>query len=637
MARDSPSSEEGRPSPDGQPGLLRQGAAIGLPVLALVALVAVTYRSALDNGFQFDDRPNITLNAAVHAQRPTPEALWRAASESPLARRPLAYVTFALDWWRGRGEPQVFQQTNLALHALNAVLVFALLVEILGAARGRRDPAVAAAALGGSALWAVHPIQVQAVTYIVQRMATLAAGFTLLSVLLYLRGRRSASRPRAAAWLTASAAAMLAGGVSKENAWITPVLLLVCELAVVRHDRRRIVSPLEGRVLVTVGLAAGALLVATLAGVGPLERVLAPTYEGRPFTMEERLLTQPRVVLFHLSQIFWPLPSRFSLEHDLAISRSPLAPPFTLPAIGLVVVAAAVGLWGLTRRRTRLPALFLLWVPVTLALESSLVGLEMIFEHRMYLPSVGLAGLAGSGFLALGRRGRRTALAAAGVATVLVALLATATARCLPVWRTPVTLAERSVRHAPHSVRAWGSLGQAYLEAGRPEEAENALREALRLEPENRHALEYLGVIRFDAGRLAEAEDLLRRALAQGSASPSLYNHLGEVELARGRVARAERLFRLAIGEREWVGVYHWNRALALEGLGRCDEALGEWRRYLELDDDPVSRRQVESHLESRYRSPGGPCHPLGPGAAASSVLAPAGAPNQASPAWRRK
>jgi len=612
MARDSPSSDEGRPPPEGRPGRLLQGVAVWLPVLALIPLVTVTYWPALDNGFQFDDRPNIVLNPAVHAQRPTPEALWRAALESPLARRPLAYVTFALDWWRGAGEPRAFQQTNLALHALNAVLVFALLVEILSAARGHRDRAVVAAALGGSALWAVHPIQVQAVTYVVQRMATMAAGFTLLSVLLYLKGRKSASHPTAVVWLAASVAAMLVGAVSKEIAWVTPVLMLLCELAVVRHGRRRIASPMERWVFVTLAIAAGALLVAAVAGVDPLERVLAPAYEGRHFTMEERLLTQPRVVLFHLSQILWPLPSRFSLEHDFAISRSLLNPRLTLPAIGLVVVAAAAGLWGLTRRRTRLPAFFLLWLPVTLAVESSVVGLEMIFEHRMYLPSVGLAGLAGLGLASLARRGRRTGLAAAGLTALLVALLATVTARCLPVWRTPVTLAERSVRHAPRSARAWGSLGQAYLEAGRPAEAEGALREALRLEPENRHALEYLGVIRFDAGRLVEAEDLLRRSLAQGSTSPSLYNHLGEVELARGRFAQAERLFRLAAQKREWVGVYHWNRALALEGLGRCDEALGEWRRYLELDDDPVSRKQVESHLEARYRTPGGPCHPSG-------------------------
>lgn len=612
MARDSPSSDEGRPPPEGRPGRLLQGVAVWLPVLALIPLVTVTYWPALDNGFQFDDRPNIVLNPAVHAQRPTPEALGRAALESPLARRPLAYVTFALDWWRGGGEPRAFQQTNLALHALNAVLVFALLVEILSAARGRRDRTAVAAAAGASALWAVHPIQVQAVTYIVQRMAMLAAGFTLLSVLLYLKGRRSAGRTTAIVLIAASVLAMLAGAVSKEIAWVTPMLLLLCELALVRRDRRRIVSTAERWVLVTLALAAGILLLATLAGVGPLERFLAPAYEGRPFTMTERLLTQPRVVLFHISQIFWPLPSRFSLEHDLAVSRTLLDPPSTLPAISLVVLAAAAGFWGLTRRRTRLPAFFLLWLPVTLALESSVVGLEMIFEHRMYLPSVGLAGLAGLGLAALGRRGRRTGLAAAGLTALLVALLATATTRCLPAWRTPATLAERSVRHAPRSPRAWGSLGQAYLEAGRSAEAEGALLKALSLEPENRHALEYLGVIRFDAGRLAEAEDLLRRALAQGSSSPSLYNHLGEVELARGRFAPAERWFRLAAQKREWVGAYHWNRALALEGLGRCDEALGEWRRYLELDDDPAGREQVEGHLQTRYRTPGGPCDPSG-------------------------
>lgn len=610
MTRDSPRSDEGKPSAEGRSGRLLRSVVVWLPVWVLISLVAVTYRPTLDNGFQFDDRPNITLNPAVHAQGSTPEALWRAAFESPLARRPLPYVTFALDWWRGGGEPRAFQQTNLALHALNAVLVFALLVEILSAARGCRDRTVAAAALGGSALWAAHPIQVQAVTYIVQRMTMLAAGFTLLSVVLYLRGRRSAGRRTATVLILASVLAMLAGAASKENAWVTPVLLLLGELAVVRQGRPRIVSAVEGRVLLTLALAAGALLLATLAGVGPLERFLAPAYEGRPFTMGERLLTQPRVVLFHLSQIFWPLPSRFSIEHDFVVSVSLLDPPVTLLAIGLVVLAAAAGLWGLTRRRTRLPAFFLLWLPVTLALESSFVGLEMIFEHRMYLPSVGLAGLAGLGLLALGRRGRWTGLTTAGVTALLVALLAIATARCLPAWRTPVTLAERSVRHAPRSARAWAGLGQAFLEAGKPGQAESALRQALTLEPENRHALEYLGVIRFDGGRLAEAGDLLRRALAQGSPSPSLYNHLGELELARGHFAPAERWFGLAARERYWVGVYHWNRALALEGLGRCDEAREEWHRYLELDDDPASRKQVEGHLEARYRTAGGLCHP---------------------------
>jgi Tfp pilus assembly protein PilF len=334
-------------------------------------------------------------------------------------------------------------------------------------------------------------------------------------------------------------------------------------------------------------------------------------YEIRSFDMTERLLTQPRVIFFYLSLVLWPVPGRFSLEHDFVLSTSVLSPVTTFVSLLALAFLLLAALHVFIRPKTRVLGFVLLWPAITLAIESSFIPLEMVFEHRMYMPLVGLAMLPGIGLLAL--HGHRPAYlkTCATLLLVVAAGLAVATVQRTRLWHEPLTLNADAVRKAPNSARAWGNLGMHRYLAGDQAGAIAALERAIELsDGKERKALEHLGIIQLDLGNLDRAETLVDRAYRMQLENPesSVLNHMGEVQLARKRFAAAAGFFDRAILIAPWKSAYYWNLALAYEGLGNCSLALHSWRKYLSLDKDADSRREVEAHIQENYGREGDGC-----------------------------
>lgn len=576
--------------------------AAGLALL-LAVIVTLVYREAPGNQFHFDDYHNIVDYGPVRMAQPSPAALLEAFANPRLTYRNLASLTFAIDWWRGGGEPRPFLQTNVLLHVLAALAVFLFARQVLLRWRTDDPGIVLLAAFGVALLWAVHPINSQAVNLIVQRMTILATLFVLLSLSCYLAGR-SAESPRAIAWFAAAALFAALGAFSKENAWILPLLVLAIEYGVVRHGKALVRNRLD-TFLLSLPFIAAALVVLDLAsGSGPISRSFLSGYEFRSFTMEERLLTQPRVVFFYLSLLLWPLPGRFSLEHDFAVSTALTSPPATILSLLALAIVLLAAVYLFLRPKTRLPGFLLLWPALTLAIESSFVPLEMVFEHRMYLPAVGLAILAGVAWISVHDRRPAYAQAFAALVAVIALGLALSTVERTKLWQEPLALNEDAVTKAPNSSRAWSNLGMHRYLSGDQAGAIAALEKALELSGGRElKALEHLGVIHLDLGDLDRAEDLVTRAYRTQwqKPEPSLLNHMGEVELARKRFSSAAVYFERAIRIAPWKSAYYWNIALAYEGLGRCSLALQNWHRFLDLETDPDSRRQVRQHIQENY------------------------------------
>ena len=516
----------------------RYGSAIFAAIL--VGLVLIAYRAAPDNGFHFDDYANIVEQDLLHVSEPGVGAFVDASLSGKHPQRFVANLTLAVDWWRGGGSPRPFQWTNLFIHLIGALLVFALLKTALGIGRDGRDPVVAAAAFFGAAWWALHPIQVQAVTYVVQRMASLAAVLVIAAVLAYVRGRLDSGRRWR--WMTVAGICGLLAAFTKENAWILPLLFVLAEFGLVRCKGRLIRNPLDWA-LILVPLGIGLYLAAALwTGSGAFAEWVQRPYDGRSFTLEERLLTQPRVIVFHFSQLIWPLPGRFSIEHALPLSRSLVDPASTLPALLLVLGWIGTGLWCLRSPLCRRAGFFMLWVPLTLAVESSVIALEMVFEHRMYLPAVGVAGL-----LAIAARyafARRSLPVRAGAAllcaAILVGLLVSTSIR-VPEWRSDVSLLQRAYQHAPDSARVVGNLGVAYMNAGRLEPAGDLLRQATELDPDWPKAWYNRGLWSVKTGDTSAAETAFRQTLQLSPESVPAWQGLGDVyrDSGRPRDARA--------------------------------------------------------------------------------------------------
>ncbi len=221
-------------------------------------------------------------------------------------------------------------------------------------------------------------------TYIVQRVASLGGMFYLLSMVLYIKGRLSSGKIRYV-YFVSTVLTYLLGVFSKENVALLPLFIALYEFYFFQNLD---LSPKGKRVLfflvgVLVALGAFGLI---LWGKRYLNLIIQG-YEYRTFTMGERVLTQFRVVLYYLTLLIYPHPSRLNLDYDFPISKTIFDPPSTI--LSILVIAGLMGysIWKAKRRPVL--SFFILWYFGNLVIESSIFPLEMVFEHRLYLPSIG--------------------------------------------------------------------------------------------------------------------------------------------------------------------------------------------------------------------------------------------------------
>ena len=369
----------------------------------LVALAVAVYVPGLKGPFLLDDSENITavpsMKLSVLSLPGARDAMFAWGEWYP--DRGLARLSFALNYYSsgGRFSAFAFKLTNVVIHVLNGLLVYWLSVLLLRRYAGGARPASAQAGWGAmqsylpllvAALWLLHPIQLTSVLYVVQRMTSMSAFFVLAGLLLFVVGRirLEAGRAYGLTWMFAG----LAGGVflgffCKQNAVLLPFFAFLVELFFFRHEalpraaRRRLYGFYGVTVVLPAGLAVAGLIVTWDA--------IVQGYVFRDFTLWERLLTQSRVLFFYLGLLLFPHIRAFGLYHDdFVLSTGWLDPWTTLVSVLAWAVLAGLALWGVRRRA--LWSFAVLWYLVGHALESSLLSLELVFEHRNYLPSFGI-------------------------------------------------------------------------------------------------------------------------------------------------------------------------------------------------------------------------------------------------------
>ncbi|KRG87706.1 hypothetical protein ABB34_03740 [Stenotrophomonas daejeonensis] len=433
------------------------------PLLAalLAMLAACLFLPGLGGGFIFDDKPNIIENTVLHlTSLKLDDVLYAAYSFQPgHGSRSLSMLSFALDYLRGGGlDPQVFKTTNLLIHALTTLALALLLRRLLTAVQWPARRA-ATGALIFALLWAIHPLQVSSVLYVVQRMQTLCTLFMVLALWAYL-----AMRQAQMAGLRSRQYGVLAvlfwalGFAAKEDAVLLPLYAWVLELTVLRF---RAAQPLLATVLrkgylwlVVVGVVVYLLVV-----VPHFWRWQA--YPGRDFDSWERLLTQGRVLVMYLGQIVLPMPGRMPFVYDdLSISRSLWQPAATLPA-WLLVFGLLAWAW---RWRTNRP-LFAFGVLLFFAghfITSNVINLELAFEHRNHLPLIGAVLAIGDLCMAACQRWAVPHRAGYGLLGLAIIGLGTATGVRAHTWGDPLRQALETVKISPHSERAWLQLGGVY-------------------------------------------------------------------------------------------------------------------------------------------------------------------------------
>lgn len=443
--------------------------------LAASLAVFLLYTVSLEGGFVLDDKNNIEKNPSVRITRLNVAGLHHAARQSVLPTRPIANLSFALNYLLHGYDVRGFRLVNILLHIVTGIILYRFLVALLAlpAVRKRYGPPGLLPLLT-ALFWLVHPAQTQAVNYIVQRMAILAALFYILALYLYLKGRMAATPGRKIFYFGTTLLAALCGLGSKETVAMLPLFLLLLEWFFLRDPRKT--SPGKiGATLLLLFIATG-FLVFFYLGNNPFSAIGA-SYSGREFSLGERLLTQGRVVFFYLSLLFLPLPIRLNLEHDFLLSTSLLAPSATLPALALIFLFLALALARV--KKDPLLSFVILWYFGNLLIESSVLGLEIIFEHRVYLPAMLVV-------LPILLRARAILPAALPRTVLLVSLfcgLFLWTYQRNTVWADTVTLLSDSVAKAPASYRAHLNLGIELKNRGRLDAAIVQYHKVIDLKP----------------------------------------------------------------------------------------------------------------------------------------------------------
>ncbi|MDF1576852.1 MAG: tetratricopeptide repeat protein [Desulfobulbales bacterium] len=524
----------------------------GLILLVMLGTSFALYYPALTGPFVFDDEPNILHNQSVRMSEFTLPALEKAAFGGLMSSRPVAYLSFALNYLAGGYEVAGYHLVNILLHGLTGFILFLffrITLQIFDGSREARSAAIVS--LVAVSIWLVHPIQSQAVAYIVQRMTILAALFYLLSLLFYVYGRLAETRGKRWGFF---AGAILFGFLalgSKEIAATLPVFVFLYEWFFFQDlDRTWLKKRLP---LLGLALAAFLLLALFYLDFDPIDAVMA-SYRRRGFGLQERLLTELRVVIVYLGKIFFPSPERLSLEHDIVLSTSLFSPPATFFSATFLLTLAVVAVFA--AGRARILSFALLWYLGNLLIESSLIGLELVFEHRNYLPGMFIVFylvLLVDGLL--GSKAKKIALAA-----VVIGLFSFWTQQRSSVWADEETLMRDNLEKAPGKFRVYYNLGTLLSEKGRHVEAIGVYNRGLEVlagkggAKRGTKVYYNLGILYTNLGnalaskgQYSRADVAYYRALKINPNDPNAYLGLGHNAFRRENYEKAEMHYRRAL------------------------------------------------------------------------------------------
>jgi tetratricopeptide (TPR) repeat protein len=513
---------------------------------AILLLGLFAYSNSLSGEFVYDDLRMIRDNPVMRSLGPF------FTGDLLKDRRHLGLLSFALNFHWGGLVTTGYHATNLAIHLASALLVYTLVhltfrsPRLAGSSLAPQSRAVGFVA---AALFVAHPIQTQAVSYVVQRLASLATFFCLASLVLYAAwrlGRESGRRggARQTVLLILAVLADIAAMRTKEISIALPFGILLYEACFFDGPwRRRLwyVAPFA--------LTLPIIPYSYLSGPKPLPTPDQPT----PLGHADYLITQVAVTAEYIRMLF--VPTGQALDHFFPVYRSILAPKVLFSSAVLLLIALLAAFpflparWKLAPRldpAARIASFGVAWFFLGLAPQSTFIpNPDLLMEHRLYLPSVGAA-LAVTTWLGLvirripGVPASRTIILA-GLPVSL--LLATATMNRNEAWRSELTIWRDSAEKTPSTSRSHANLGTLLVRGKNSEEGLEELRRAVAIAPEWAWPRAQLGAALLQLGKVSESESALRQALALNPDDPEASFNLGMLLARTGRRAESRPYF----------------------------------------------------------------------------------------------
>lgn len=566
---------------------------------SIIVAIFMVYCPGVTGSFIFDDLTNITNNSLIQIEELNSSNLYSAATSGNAGpfKRPIAMLSFALNYYFAAGyEPSSFKLTNIVIHCINALLLFALCQQLSKRATASSTNQPGENSLyffwfssGISILWALHPINLTSVLYVVQRMTSLSTLFSLGCIILYIAGRNRIIT-NGLNWLNislfiASAANLTLALFSKENALLIPLIILLIEVVLYPQALPwtyfRQLS--QNKRLLTWALLIVAGSFALLAAIEYAEG----GFQSRPFNMLERVLTESRVICFYIGLIFIPRINGFGLFHDdIALSTSLLSPWTTIPSILFIIVLIASAFYLI--KKNPLYALGIGWFFIGHLLESTIFPLEIAHEHRNNLPSIGLI-LAAISLIPHAAINNKKLIA--GFLLVALILGSTTWLRAKQ-WGNYQSLAYYEASHHPNSPAIQALLSNAANQAGDIDVATEAIKKAMQLEPnETAYAMHYQNILAIHNKSIPDElqQETLRRIKAN-RLTPSTQLALNQI----GGCLKKAPCAPLKNNYLEWLdavikkqpsnATYYYLRGKAKRSLNHDLAALNDYQRAHELN-----------------------------------------------------
>jgi protein O-mannosyl-transferase len=515
-------------------------------LFSLGILIFLIYSNSFHATWHFDDYPNIFDNQKLHmteiSWHSIKSAIYSDTNRPNMPYRPVACLSFALNYFFDGLNVFWYHVVNVLIHAISSLFLFLFIYRTLMLPTLREKYASNAyfISLLATAFWAINPIQTQAITYIVQRMASLAAMFYIMGMYFYLRARTHERKTGGLVFLILCLFSFLFALGSKENAAMFPVSLFLYEMLIFQENSRDFIR----KNLATMTLAVcGTLCIGFLyfyIQKGSVFSFLGG-YEHRAFTLAQRLLTEPRIVFYYLSLIFYPMPDRLSVAYDFPMSTSIIHPLSTLFAILGMVAMIVAAFWF--SKRWRLAAFAIIFFFLNHVIESSVFPLEFVFEHRNYLPSMFLFVPIAMGIRRLlqifeGKNFMKFVICSS-VILVMVGFGHSSFVRNF-TWRNNKSLWIDAVDKYPNLFRPRHNLAKYYQDHGQFDKAISEYQIALKTKATIDHNQDYvayfnLGKLYYDKKDYKKALFYYEKSLRLNSGFPAAYNNLAAVMTANGK------------------------------------------------------------------------------------------------------
>ena len=565
--------------------------------LIIVAVGTLAYINSFEGAFVFDDLDYVGTPDVQQLLPP-----WNAMFGAKNVSRPLIGLSLAVNYAISGFNTWSYHLFNLLTHLAAALALWGIVRRTLMTSRLRERFGDRSFVLSliVALVWMVHPLQTQAVTYVIQRCESLMGMFYLVTLYCAIR---SFDSQRRGLWFAAAVAACAGGMMSKQVMVTAPLMVLLYDAMFLSGSFR---EALRKRWLLYAGLASTAIVLVATTIASPVNETAG--FAVKSITPLRYFVSEFPVIVHYLRLSLWPDP--LVLDYTWPKTTTLLqAAPYGV----ILAVLAGATIWGLIRRH---PAGFAgAWFFTTLSVTSSFMPYsDLAFEQRMYLPLAGVVTLLVIGGYTLGRLSLRwlsisdeqrmragRAMAFATVAVILTWLVLLTLRRNVD-YQSEITIWTDTLRKRPENYRAHTNIGKRLADLGLIDDAMTHYTEALKINPSHVYALNNIGVMLIDLGRTEEGKVHLQEAIRANPNYPLAHYNLGQRFALEEKFDEAVGQLQIAIELDPGDADSYYYLGYAHDRLGRIRESIDDYKMALRLRPDwPAALTQLARLLASQH------------------------------------